>query len=261
MPWRSGRSPAAASPGGTPGPPSASRWPWQSPWHSSGPDGPTLEEVCDAIAVLKDAPVPSHTVDASVVRRRAEELLALSVKLSEAHASCDGNSATPRQPPSKALFSTPVRTPVRSHPQAASAAWADRPVRRVECLQQLVAMLIVVGLTLPYYLCVGYTSWFVDEGFAIHRNPDARGETPVLEVLRHDFWGTSLTPPDGYVTHKSYRPLITLSYALDRERACRLICGVQPFLKLASLMLRHFGYDFLGSCLYFGGFHPLSMRS
>jgi len=77
------------------------------------------------------------------------------------------------------------------------------------------ACLFVVALTLPYYVCVGYRSWFVDEGFAIYRNPDAKGETPIMQVLRNDFWGTSLNPPEGYITHKSWRPLITLMYALE----------------------------------------------
>ncbi|CAE7576574.1 unnamed protein product [Symbiodinium natans] len=85
----------------------------------------------------------------------------------------------------------------------------------------IVAYAIVVSLTLPYYVCVRYRSWFVDEGFAIYRNPDARGETFVLEVLKHDFWGTSLNPPEGYVTHKSWRPLITLMYAAEWQLCAR----------------------------------------
>ena len=29
---------------------------------------------------------------------------------------------------------------------------------------------------------MGYRSWFVDEGFAIYRNPDAKGETPIIQA-------------------------------------------------------------------------------
>ena len=29
---------------------------------------------------------------------------------------------------------------------------------------------------------MGYRSWFVDEGFAIYRNPDAKGETPIMQA-------------------------------------------------------------------------------
>ena len=39
--------------------------------------------------------------------------------------------------------------------------------------------------------------------------------TSVMEVLKHDFWGTPLNPPEGYITHKSWRPLITLMYAAE----------------------------------------------
>ena len=83
------------------------------------------------------------------------------------------------------------------------------------------AHVIVISLTLPYYVCVSYSSWFVDEGFAIYRNPDAKGETSVLEVLKHDFWGTPLNPPEGYITHKSWRPLITLMYAAEWQLCAR----------------------------------------
>ena len=37
----------------------------------------------------------------------------------------------------------------------------------------------------------------MDEGFAIYRNPDAKGETPIYKLLQNDFWGTSLNPPEG----------------------------------------------------------------
>ena len=36
---------------------------------------------------------------------------------------------------------------------------------------------------------------------------------------------------------------------------------VQPCFKPAAIMLGSFGSDFLGSCLYFVGFHPLNRRS
>ena len=53
-----------------------------------------------------------------------------------------------------------------------------------------------------YFICVNYRDWYIDEGFAIYKNADARGETPIREVLKHDFWGTPLDPPEGYTTHK-----------------------------------------------------------
>ena len=121
-------------------------------------------------------------VDAAVVRSRASELLACCDRLAKT-APSNGKSA---------------RVKSTQH------SWL-----------RFLAYVTVVSLTLPYYICVGYRSWFVDEGFAIYRNPDARGETSVMEVLKHDFWGTPLNPPEGYITHKSWRPLITLMYAAE----------------------------------------------
>eukprot|EP00435_Cladocopium_sp_Y103_P064568 s6_g26.t1 len=150
----------------------------------------------------------------------------------------------------------------------------------------LLACLFVVALTLPYYVCVSYRSWFVDEGFAIYRNPDAKGETPVMQaptwvgegsdVLRNDFWGTSLNPPEGYITHKSWRPLITLMYAAEwllcarygfqgmEMQPMRLIsCVVHSLnsalvllaLRLASLPL---GWSCLGASIFAA--HPIHIE-
>eukprot|EP00971_Amphidinium_carterae_P010936 215826-Amphidinium_carterae.1 len=72
-------------------------------------------------------------------------------------------------------------------------------------LLSTIAVVSVVGLTLPYYICTTYRTWFfacngqralprqhslllfIDEGFAIYRNPDARGETSILEVILRSF--------------------------------------------------------------------------
>ena len=73
-------------------------------------------------------------------------------------------------------------------------------------------MLTAVGalcLSMVFSPCVAYSEWYVDELFAAVRNADARGDTPLRELLRHDFWGNDL---QGGWTHKSYRPLVVLSY-------------------------------------------------
>ena len=67
----------------------------------------------------------------------------------------------------------------------------------------------VFALSLVFWPCVSYSEWYIDELFAAVRNADARGETELFELLRHDFWGNSLS--SGW-THKSYRPLVVLSY-------------------------------------------------
>jgi len=138
-------------------------------------------------------------VDTDLLRERAEQMLALSARLQGGK---ESSSAAP-------LWQQ-------------SLCWADRPPEKESVSSQVISVFVVVGLTLPYYVCIGYTSWFIDEGFAIYRNPDAKGETALLEVLQHDFWGTSLNPPEGYNTHKSFRPLITLLYAAEWQLAARL---------------------------------------
>ena len=72
------------------------------------------------------------------------------------------------------------------------------------------AALGVLLLSMVFAPCVTYSEWYIDELFAAVRNADARGETPLQELLQHDFWGNSLS--SGW-THKSYRPLVVLSYA------------------------------------------------
>mmetsp|Transcript_73287 Transcript_73287/g.238425 ORF Transcript_73287/g.238425 Transcript_73287/m.238425 type:complete len:675 (+) Transcript_73287:115-2139(+) len=72
-------------------------------------------------------------------------------------------------------------------------------------------------LWLPPLLCacvylpsIQYSEWYIDELFAVLRNEDARGETPLQQVFANDFWGNSLR--SGW-THKSFRPLSVLSFA------------------------------------------------
>lgn len=44
---------------------------------------------------------------------------------------------------------------------------------------------------------------------AIVTNKDVLGLNPVLEVFKNDFWGTPMSDPHS---HKSYRPLTTLTF-------------------------------------------------
>ncbi|XP_069686444.1 protein O-mannosyl-transferase TMTC2-like [Periplaneta americana] len=63
---------------------------------------------------------------------------------------------------------------------------------------------------------VYYNTWdsgFVyDDNRAILSNEDVLPQTPVLELLRHDFWGTPLSHSGS---HGSYRPLVVLSFRLN----------------------------------------------
>ena len=44
------------------------------------------------------------------------------------------------------------------------------------------------------------------------RNADIRGETSFVDILEHDFWGQNIKLADS---HKSYRPITTLTFALN----------------------------------------------
>lgn len=63
--------------------------------------------------------------------------------------------------------------------------------------------------------CASYSEWYVDELFAVLRNEDARGETSFQQVFSNDFWGNPLRGGKGSWTHKSYRPLAVLSFAVQ----------------------------------------------
>ncbi|CAE8688945.1 unnamed protein product, partial [Polarella glacialis] len=103
-------------------------------------------------------------VEPDVLRLKAQQLLAFSEKLAaSARSSGTGSSKGPGR---------------ADAPKSMEAQEAEGRGVFFCCL------LLVVSLTLPYYVCITYTSWFVDEAFAIYRNPDARGETPIVEVLR-----------------------------------------------------------------------------
>ncbi|XP_073967548.1 LOW QUALITY PROTEIN: protein O-mannosyl-transferase TMTC1-like [Choristoneura fumiferana] len=56
---------------------------------------------------------------------------------------------------------------------------------------------------------------------AIVTNGDVNGGNEVLAVFKNDFWGTPMSDP---ASHKSYRPLTTLSFRLNY-----LFCGLSPW--------------------------------
>ncbi len=56
---------------------------------------------------------------------------------------------------------------------------------------------------------------------AIVNNNDVHGKTPLSQIFYNDFWGTPVTHQGS---HKSYRPLCTLSFRLNY-----LVGGLDPF--------------------------------
>ncbi len=65
------------------------------------------------------------------------------------------------------------------------------------------------------FLCYVNSSWgqFVfDDTEAILHNADVDTSTNVLQVFKNDFWGTAITSNSS---HKSYRPLTTITFRLN----------------------------------------------
>ena len=60
-----------------------------------------------------------------------------------------------------------------------------------------------------------------DDVFAIKENMDIRPETPLWNILSNDFWGK---PMSSNRSHKSYRPLCTLTFRMNYA-----IHGLNPF--------------------------------
>ncbi len=44
------------------------------------------------------------------------------------------------------------------------------------------SVVLVIAVSLVFYQCVHYSEWYIDELFAITRNEDARGLTPLKRV-------------------------------------------------------------------------------
>lgn len=62
------------------------------------------------------------------------------------------------------------------------------------------------------YLNSAYCGFCFDDASAIEKNLDLRPETPWINLLFNDFWGTPMSK-DG--SHKSYRPLTVATFRLN----------------------------------------------
>jgi len=56
-----------------------------------------------------------------------------------------------------------------------------------------------------------------DDVVAVVKNNDVRPHTPLVDMLRHDFWGQSISSPRS---HKSYRPLCVATFRSDNYTLC-----------------------------------------
>lgn len=83
----------------------------------------------------------------------------------------------------------------------------------------------VFALALTVYVQGWYFNSFrngfhMDDVVAIQKNQDVVGPGPIdwFNFLRHDFWGLDMF--SGEWTHKSFRPLVTLSYRINWLLSC-----------------------------------------
>jgi hypothetical protein len=68
----------------------------------------------------------------------------------------------------------------------------------------------VVGVVALSCYLNGLTGEFVHDDIpAVTQNKDVLGLSPLSHVFRNDFWGTAMGDVNS---HKSYRPLTTLSF-------------------------------------------------
>eukprot|EP00730_Choanoeca_flexa_P019860 TRINITY_DN9712_c0_g1_i1.p1 TRINITY_DN9712_c0_g1~~TRINITY_DN9712_c0_g1_i1.p1 ORF type:complete len:676 (+),score=86.87 TRINITY_DN9712_c0_g1_i1:65-2092(+) len=94
----------------------------------------------------------------------------------------------------------------------------------------IAAVLAFVTACLLYSPTLSAKFAFDDERGVV-TNPDVRVETPWLDLIEHDFWGT---PMDAARSHKSYRPLTIASF-----KATNVIFGMDPYYFHAGNILIH----------------------
>ncbi|XP_043944371.1 protein O-mannosyl-transferase TMTC2 [Protopterus annectens] len=94
----------------------------------------------------------------------------------------------------------------------------------------MIAELVCSGVALVLYLNTLSADFCYDDSRAIKTNQDLLPETPWIHIFYNDFWGTLLTHSGS---HKSYRPLCTLSFRLNYA-----IGGLDPWgFHLVNILL------------------------
>ncbi|XP_030116476.1 protein O-mannosyl-transferase TMTC2 isoform X1 [Taeniopygia guttata] len=85
----------------------------------------------------------------------------------------------------------------------------------------MIAELLSSALGLALYLNTLSADFCYDDSRAIKTNQDLLPETPWIHIFYNDFWGTLLTHSGS---HKSYRPLCTLSFRINHA-----VGGMDPW--------------------------------
>jgi Flp pilus assembly protein TadD len=89
----------------------------------------------------------------------------------------------------------------------------DLKNKTVSRKKTLFALLLIGAALLPYAPMVTYSGFVMDDAVAVQRNPNVVSESVSFsEFMKRDFWGLELFA--GTWTHKSFRPVTTLTYRL-----------------------------------------------
>ncbi|XP_063229083.1 protein O-mannosyl-transferase TMTC1-like [Bacillus rossius redtenbacheri] len=109
----------------------------------------------------------------------------------------------------------------------------------------------VGAAALACYLNSLHGEFVHDDLPAVARNRDAVAAAPLADVFRDDFWGTPMWDP---ASHKSYRPLTTLTFRLNY-----LAWGLQPVWFHAVNVALHAAASllFTKACLLVAGLQPV----
>ncbi|XP_018895738.2 protein O-mannosyl-transferase TMTC2 [Bemisia tabaci] len=86
-------------------------------------------------------------------------------------------------------------------------------------------------VALGVYLNTLQAGFVYDDSRAVLGNPDLLPTTPIRNLFKNDYWGTSL---DSNSSHGSYRPLCVLSYRLNYQ-----LFGFQPWAFHGTNILLH----------------------
>lgn len=110
---------------------------------------------------------------------------------------------------SRPLSATGIRTTCTSSRENYDDIEALLPIPRLTFVYS--SMLIVMFTLVSYWTCV-HGDFVFDDSEAILNNRDVGGNISVSQIFFHDFWGTDVT---SNLSHKSYRPLTTLTFKLN----------------------------------------------
>jgi len=107
------------------------------------------------------------------------------------------------------LWQVPVKGRRRGHGRDVEAATSSTAAPWPPSLSPYVAVAALAALV--YWNSV-HGQFVHDDVVAVVKNDDIRPHSPLVDILRHDFWGRSI---DSERSHKSYRPLCVATFRSD----------------------------------------------